>query len=103
MDLSATVTGDGFIALDTAHRLPGSQSMSDLAGIVLDRGRNAEIWAVDGRRYLDFFTGVGVCNIGHSHPRFRARVGEQLDRIIVGTFYTEARARYYELLSRQLP
>lgn len=85
------------------YRLPGSQSMSDLAGIVVDRARNAEVWDTDGRRYIDLFTGVGVCNIGHSHPRFREIVGAQLDRCIVGSFYTDVRARYYELLAERLP
>jgi 4-aminobutyrate aminotransferase len=91
------------IELEKRHRLPGSQAMSDLANIVVDRARNAEVWDVDGGRYIDFFTGVGVCNIGHSHPRFRELVGEQLDKCIVGTFYTDVRAHYYELLARQLP
>jgi 4-aminobutyrate aminotransferase-like enzyme len=91
------------IEMEKARRLPGSQSMSDLAGIVVDRARNAEVWDLDGKRYLDFFTGVGVCNIGHSHPRYVAELNQQLQRSIVGTFYTEARSRYYELLSAQLP
>ncbi|MFI1012779.1 aspartate aminotransferase family protein [Streptomyces sp. NPDC020965] len=85
------------------HRLPGGQSMTDLAGIVVDRALNAEVWDKDGKRYLDFFTGVGVCNIGHSHPRFLADVNDQLGSFAVGTFYTDVRSRYYELLSSRLP
>ncbi|HEX6969465.1 MAG TPA: aspartate aminotransferase family protein [Micromonosporaceae bacterium] len=102
MIVSPAITQD-VIELEQRHRLPGAQAMSDLAGIVVDRARNAEVWDTDGKRYIDFFTGVGVCNIGHSHPGFRRLVGEQLDRCIVGTFYTGVRARYYELLARQLP
>lgn len=100
---AARMTGADLIDMERRHRLPGSQAMSDLAGIVVDRARNAEVWDTEGRRYLDLFTGVGVCNIGHSHPRFREQVAAQLDRVIVGTFHTEVRARYYELLTRQLP
>jgi 4-aminobutyrate aminotransferase-like enzyme len=77
--------------------------MSDLAGIVVDHARNAEVWDTDGKRYIDFFTGVGVCNIGHSHPKFRELLDDQLQKCIVGTFYTDVRARYYDLLSQQLP
>ncbi|WP_172381246.1 aspartate aminotransferase family protein [Streptomyces sp. MNP-20] len=91
------------IALERSHRLPGGQSMTDLSGLVVDRARNAEVWDKDGKRYIDFFTGVGVCNIGHAHPRFVAEVGEQLSACAVGTFYTDARSRYYELLAAQLP
>jgi len=94
---------EDLIQVEKAHRLPGSQSMSDLAGIVVDRARNAEVWTTDGRRYLDFFTGVGVSNIGHSNPRYIEALTGQLNRSIVGTFYNEARSRYYELLSAQLP
>ncbi len=91
------------IDLEKRRRLPGGQSMNDLAGIVVDRALNAEVWDADGKRYIDLFTGVGVCNIGHSHPTFLARVHEQLHKCIVGTFYTDVRARYYDLLAEQLP
>ena len=94
---------DRIIELEKHRRLPGSQSMSDLAGIVIDHASNAEVWDTEGRRYIDFFTGVGVCNIGHSHPKFRDLVSDQLQKCIVGTFYTDARARYYDLLAQQLP
>jgi 4-aminobutyrate aminotransferase-like enzyme len=91
------------IGLERSSQLPGFQAMSDLAGIVVDRALNAEVWDVEGRRYIDFFTGVGVAGIGHSHPEYVRRVTEQLRRCIVGTFYTDVRARYFDLLSRQLP
>jgi 4-aminobutyrate aminotransferase-like enzyme len=91
------------IDLEKLRRLPGAQFMSDLADIVIDRAANAEVWDRDGNRYVDFFTGVGICNIGHSHPRFIEQVSEQLHKCIVGTFFTEVRARYYELLAAQLP
>ncbi|MFE2673407.1 aspartate aminotransferase family protein [Streptomyces hygroscopicus] len=91
------------IALEKRHRLPGGQTMTDLSGLVVDHARNAEVWDNDGKRYIDFFTGVGVCNIGHSHPRFLAAVQEQLSACAVGTFFTDVRSRYYQLLSSQLP
>lgn len=97
------LSSDHIIALEQAHRLPGAQSMSDLAGIVVDRARNAQVWDREGNSYIDFFTGVGVCNIGHSHPRFIEAVSDQLSKVIVGSFYTDVRARYFELLTAQLP
>jgi len=33
------------------------------------RGRNAELWDVEGRRFIDFAGGIAVLNTGHSHPR----------------------------------
>jgi acetylornithine/N-succinyldiaminopimelate aminotransferase len=49
--------------------------------IVLERGRGAEVWDVDGRRYLDMTAGIAVCCLGHAHPAFTARVTEQLTKL----------------------
>jgi 4-aminobutyrate aminotransferase len=35
---------------------------------VMARGRGAEVWDVDGNRFLDFMAGIGVCSTGHAHP-----------------------------------
>ncbi len=50
--------------------------------IVLARGAGAEVWDVDGARYLDMTAGIAVCGLGHSHPAFTARVAEQLGRLV---------------------
>jgi 4-aminobutyrate aminotransferase/(S)-3-amino-2-methylpropionate transaminase len=50
--------------------------------IVVERGRGAELWDADGRRYLDCFAGISVTNAGHCHPRVVAAAREQLDRLI---------------------
>lgn len=36
---------------------------------VMSHGRGAEIWDVDGNRFLDFAAGIAVCSTGHSHPK----------------------------------
>jgi len=48
--------------------------------IYADRAENAEIWDKEGRRYIDFASGIAVVNTGHRHPRVIAAVKEQLDR-----------------------
>jgi len=35
---------------------------------VMARGRGAEAWDVDGNRFLDFMSGIGVASTGHAHP-----------------------------------
>ncbi len=50
--------------------------------IVLARGRGALVWDVAGREYLDMTAGIAVCGLGHSHPTFVARVGEQLGKLV---------------------
>jgi 4-aminobutyrate aminotransferase len=36
---------------------------------VMARGRGAEAWDVDGNRFLDFMSGIGVASTGHAHPQ----------------------------------
>ncbi len=50
--------------------------------IVLTRGRGAEVWDVENKRYIDLTAGIAVCGLGHSHSTFTARMTEQLQRII---------------------
>ena len=47
--------------------------------VYVERARNAEIWDVEGRRYVDFAGGIAVLNTGHLHPKVQAAVARQLD------------------------
>lgn len=44
-----------------------------------ERALNAELWDVEGKRYIDFGSGIAVLNTGHRHPRIVAAIREQLD------------------------
>jgi 4-aminobutyrate aminotransferase-like enzyme len=48
--------------------------------IFAQRAQNAELWDVEGRRYIDFGGGIAVLNVGHRHPKVVAAVREQLER-----------------------
>ncbi|HEY8170935.1 MAG TPA: aminotransferase class III-fold pyridoxal phosphate-dependent enzyme [Candidatus Limnocylindria bacterium] len=48
--------------------------------LVVERASGACIEAVDGRRYLDYTSGIGVTNTGHAHPRVVAAISEQAAR-----------------------
>jgi len=52
--------------------------------IVAERAEGCYIYAEDGRRYLDFSSGIGVTNTGHCHPRVVAAAQEQVARLIHG-------------------
>jgi acetylornithine aminotransferase len=45
------------------------------------RGEGVWLWDAGGRRYLDFTSGIAVCNLGHVHPKVKARVQEQLGKL----------------------
>ena len=44
------------------------------------RAENAELWDVEGRRYIDFAAGIAVCNTGHRHPKIVEAIRAQLDQ-----------------------
>ena len=46
------------------------------------RGRGCELWDADGKRYLDFFAGLAVNNLGHCHPAVVSAVHEQAATLI---------------------
>jgi 4-aminobutyrate aminotransferase/(S)-3-amino-2-methylpropionate transaminase len=68
--------------------------------VVLERAAGAEVWDVDGRRYLDFVGGIGVLNVGHNHPRVVEAVAAQLGRISHAAFQVAAYPPYLELAAR---
>ncbi len=47
--------------------------------VYIERARNAEMWDVEGKRYIDFGSGIAVLNTGHLHPKVQAAVAKQLD------------------------
>src|SRR5205823_8894023 len=51
-----------------------------LTQVFAARAENAEIWDVEGKRYIDFAGGIGVLNTGHRHPKVMAAVAEQLGK-----------------------
>lgn len=50
--------------------------------VVLVRGEGCWVWDMDGKRYLDFTTGIAVTNLGHGHPAIIAAIEEQARRLI---------------------
>lgn len=47
--------------------------------VYVERARNAEVWDVEGKRYIDLGTGIAVCNTGHAHPTVVAAAQQQLE------------------------
>jgi 4-aminobutyrate aminotransferase/(S)-3-amino-2-methylpropionate transaminase len=68
--------------------------------LFISRGENAEIWDVEGRRYIDFAGGIAVLNTGHCHPEVIAAVKAQLDLYTHTCFQVVAYEPYVELAER---
>jgi 4-aminobutyrate aminotransferase/(S)-3-amino-2-methylpropionate transaminase len=71
-----------------------ARGMGNMLPVYIDRAVNAEVWDIEGKRYIDFAGGIAVVNTGHSHPRVVAAIKQQLDRFshtcIMITPYTDA-------------
>ncbi len=48
--------------------------------VYVEKAKNAEIWDVEGNRFIDFGTGIAVCNTGHSHPKIVEAVKNQVEK-----------------------
>jgi len=68
--------------------------------VYAERAENAELWDVEGKRYIDFAGGIGVLNVGHNHPRVKARVEEQVSRAMHTCFQVVPYAPYIELAEK---
>ncbi|KXV58451.1 4-aminobutyrate aminotransferase [Acetobacter tropicalis] len=68
--------------------------------IFADRAENAELWDVEGHRYIDFAGGIAVLNVGHRHPKVLAAVKDQLDRFTHTAFQVSAYESYIELAEK---
>jgi len=50
--------------------------------VAIVRGKGTRVWDADGREYLDFTSGLAVCNLGHCHPKVVAAIKEQAEKLI---------------------
>lgn len=50
--------------------------------MVVIRGEGPYIWDGDGKKYLDFTSGISVCNLGHCHPRLTRVITEQAAKLV---------------------
>ena len=50
--------------------------------IVPVQGEGSYLWDADGKRYLDFCTGIAVCSLGHCHPVFLEALQEQAKTLV---------------------
>jgi 4-aminobutyrate aminotransferase-like enzyme len=79
---------------------------SRITNLVVERGEGSWLITVDGERYLDYSSGIGVTSTGHAHPRVVAAIQAQAAKLLHGQqniVYHEAGLRLYERLSTLLP
>jgi len=68
--------------------------------VYLERATNAELWDVEGKRYVDFASGIAVLNIGHRHPAVVKAINAQLEKLLHSAFQITPYANYIELCEK---
>ena len=99
-DSLASGTQHSNAALMARRRAAMPRGSGQVHEVFVDRALNAEVWDVEGRRYIDFAGGIGVLNTGHRHPQIVAAVREQLDRVTHTCFQVLAYEPLVELAER---
>ena len=77
-----------------------ARGVATAAPIFADRARDAEVWDVEGNRYVDFAGGIAVLNVGHLHPKVVEAVRAQMERFSHTAFQVMAYEPYIELAER---
>jgi 4-aminobutyrate aminotransferase/(S)-3-amino-2-methylpropionate transaminase len=85
-----TLRRDAAVARGVAHA----------TGVYAARAENAELWDVEGRRYIDFAGGIAVLNTGHRHPRVMRAVAAQLECFTHTAFQVAPYESYVALAER---
>ncbi|QMU56064.1 MAG: acetylornithine/succinylornithine family transaminase [Candidatus Mycalebacterium zealandia] len=69
--------------------------------IAVSKGRGAWLWDTDGKKYLDFTSGIAVTTLGHCHTTLVETAKKQMDEVIhtSNLFYTAPQARLVSLLT----
>jgi len=86
--------------LMTRRRAAVARGVGQAHEIFVARASNAEVWDVEGRRYVDFAGGIAVLNTGHTRPEIVAAIKDQLDRFSHTCFQVLAYEGYVELAER---
>jgi len=84
-----------------ARRLAATpRGVATATTVFADRAENAELWDVEGRRYIDFAGGIAVLNTGHRNPKVMECVERQLARFTHTAYQVVPYESYVELAER---
>lgn len=77
-----------------------ARGVASAAPIFAQRAENAELWDVEGNRYVDFAGGIAVLNTGHRHPKVIAAAKAQEDHYTHTSFQVVPYAPYVALAEK---
>ena len=71
--------------------------------LYLSRGKGSRFWDVDGKEYIDFFTGSGANFLGHDHPAIAGAIRQALEVGVICNGETEYHSRLADLVAEAVP
>lgn len=88
-------------ALIERDRLVVSPSYPREYPFVMDRGQGAQVWDVDGNRYIDFAAGIAVTSTGHAHPKVVRAIQDAAQKFLhcSSDYWHEGQVRLAERIS----
>lgn len=100
---AAAATGSSILSNEQLQALRESsvpRGVGTMLPVFIKRAANAEMWDVEGKRYIDFASGIAVLNTGHNHPKIVAAVQSQLDDFSHTCFQVTPYEVYVKLADR---
>ncbi len=77
-----------------------ARGAANITQFYAEKASNAEVWDVEGKRYIDFAGGIGVLNVGHLHPKVVAAVEKQLHKLMHTCFHVMPYEPYVALAEK---
>ena len=76
-------------------------------GLEISHAEGPFLYTVEGKRYVDFISGIAVSSLGHRHPKVIEAIKEQVDKhlhvMVYGEFIQKPQLEFAELLTSILP
>ena len=85
----------------TSRRAAIPRGVANSLAVYAERAQNAELWDVEGKRYIDFASGIAVLNTGHLHPKVKAAIARSW-RSFTHTCFQVTPYESYVALAEQL-
>lgn len=84
-----------------------AQTSDNPIGLEIKNAEGPFLFTSDGKRYIDFISGIAVSSLGHRHPRVIEAIKEQVDKhlhvMVYGEFIQKPQLDFAELLTSILP
>jgi len=80
-----------------------ARGIGRLSTEVLESGAGSYVTTVEGRKMLDFTSGIGVTNLGHCHPAVTKAAQEQVGKLVHGQVNIAFQKPYLNLIDSMLP